>query len=99
MPPIFISKKPVFQGSSYLPVARVTTVRPLTSTQTYTYGTRPSFKHSFSFTNAYWSYQPHATRNYTTRAPSTTAKYEYQAPINGINYNGADDNSLFWNGF
>lgn len=95
-PPIFISKKPVFQGPSYLPVARVTTERPSTTTQTYTYGTRPTFRHSFAITNAYWSYQPYSTRNYTTITPSTTAKYEYKAPSNGIHYNGADDNNLLY---
>ncbi|KAG5680337.1 hypothetical protein PVAND_009848 [Polypedilum vanderplanki] len=90
--PTPLTTKKVFRGPTYLPVARVTTERPATTTQTYTYGSRPTFTYRFSFTNGAWTYVPRST-SYTTRATTTTAKYAYDQPINGINYSGAD-NSL-----
>ena len=85
------TKKP-FKGPTYLPVARVTTERPLLTTQTYTYGSRPTFTYRFSFTNGAWTYVPRST-SYTTRATTTTPKYAYDQPINGLHYSGSD-NSL-----
>lgn len=80
-----------FRGPTYLPVATKSTERPAYSPVTYTYGERPTFTYRFGFTNGGWTYIPRSTV-YTTRETTTTAKYAYDQPANGLSY--ADDNRL-----
>ncbi|XP_070500941.1 mucin-5AC-like [Chironomus tepperi] len=94
LPVVTTTTRPItttkFRGPSYLPIARVTTERPSTTTATYTYGSRPTYTYRFSFTNGAWTYIPRST-HYTTRETTTTAKYAYDQHTNGISYNGADN--------
>lgn len=82
-----------FKGPPYLPQPTIKTTRGPTTTDHYTYGSRPTNTYHFSWTHGLWSHEPR-TRTISYGTTTTTPKYEYPDQHNGIHYAGEQDNSV-----